>query len=124
MWGTPLYFKDALQRWPERHAAAISTIAHAQPGGVLFHCKRGYDRTGIISFVVLSLVGVTLEEIATDYELSVDAIRDKLLARKNTSVRQSLRETLEELDLEQCLLSGGTSPADLVSIRQRLMETD
>lgn len=124
LWGTPLYFKDALQRWPERHAAAISAIARAQPGGVLFHCKRGYDRTGIISFVVLSLVGVTLEEIATDYELSVDAIRDKLIARKNTSARQSLRETLEELDLEQCLLSGGTSPADLEAIRQRLMETD
>jgi len=37
LWGTPLYYKDALQRWPKRHAAAISAIARAQPGGVLFH---------------------------------------------------------------------------------------
>jgi len=30
LWGTPLYYKDALGRWPERHAAAISAIARAQ----------------------------------------------------------------------------------------------
>lgn len=123
LWGTPLYFKDALQRWPERHAAALSAIARAQPGGVLFHCRRGYDRTGIIAFLVLSLVGVELEEIAADYELSVDAIRDKLLAREKTSVQQALREALEEPDLERCLLSGGASRADLDAIRQRLVET-
>jgi protein-tyrosine phosphatase len=27
LWATPLYFQDALQRWPERHAAVISAIA-------------------------------------------------------------------------------------------------
>jgi protein-tyrosine phosphatase len=58
-WSTPLYYQDALRRWPERHAAAISAIAQAQPGGVLFHCIRGYDRTGMIALILLALVGVT-----------------------------------------------------------------
>ncbi len=55
---TPLYYGDALQRWPERHAAVIAAIAHAQPGGVLIHCKRGNDRTGIVSLLLLALAGV------------------------------------------------------------------
>jgi hypothetical protein len=46
LWSTPLYYRDALKRWPERHAAAFSAIARAQLGGVLIHCKRGVDRTG------------------------------------------------------------------------------
>ncbi|MGW8250207.1 MAG: tyrosine-protein phosphatase, partial [Anaerolineales bacterium] len=46
LFSTPLYYGDALRRWPERHAAVISAIARAQPGGVLFHCIRGHDRTG------------------------------------------------------------------------------
>ncbi|MCK7522506.1 MAG: hypothetical protein MZV64_34915 [Ignavibacteriales bacterium] len=32
LWCTPLYYHDALRRWPERHAAVISAIAQAQPG--------------------------------------------------------------------------------------------
>ncbi|MFZ1546349.1 MAG: tyrosine-protein phosphatase, partial [Candidatus Nitrotoga sp.] len=59
LWCTPLYFRDALQRWPERHVAVIRAIAQAQPGGVLFHCKRGHDRTGIIALLVLALAGVS-----------------------------------------------------------------
>ncbi len=120
-WGTPLYFRDALQRWPERHAAVISASACAKPGGVLFHCGRGYDRTGIISLLVLALAGVTLEEIAADYELSVDAFRDELLAKENSSVQQALHETLAGRELESYLTYGGASPADIAALRQRLL---
>ena len=56
LWGTPLYFTDALTLWPHCHAAALKTIAQAKPGGVYFHCIRGYDRTGIITFLTLALV--------------------------------------------------------------------
>ena len=80
-WGTPLYFRDTLQRWPERHAAVFSAVARAQPGGVLFHCIRGYDRTGIISLLLLGFAGVLPDEIVADYELSADPVRDKVLAR-------------------------------------------
>jgi len=79
-WGTPLYYRDALQRWPKRHVAAIAAIAQAQPGGVLFHCIRGYDRTGIIALLLLALVGVVPDAIIADYEMSVDPYREELLA--------------------------------------------
>src|SRR5574342_1238227 len=72
LWCTPLYYRDALTRWPERHAAAIQAIGHAKPGGVLIHCRRGHDRTGIITLLLLALAGVSPDEIVADYELSVD----------------------------------------------------
>jgi protein-tyrosine phosphatase len=120
-WGTPLYYKDALQRWPERHAAAISAIARARPGGVLFHCIRGYDRTGIIALLLLALIGVTPDEIIADYELSVDPERDELLAREHTSTREVILNVLGELDSESYLRIGGISQADLSAVRKRLL---
>ena len=90
LWGTPLYYQYALRQWPERHAAAISAIARAQPGGVLFHCIRGNDRTGIIALLLLMLAGVTPDDIIADYELSPDPDRDVLLAREHSSVRDAI----------------------------------
>jgi protein-tyrosine phosphatase len=120
-WGTPLYYRDALWRWPERHAAAISAIARARPGGVLFHCSRGHDRTGIIALLLLGLVGVTLDEIVADYEQSPDPERDELLAREHSSVREAMLSALEGLDIDSYLVMGGASQDDLAAIRRRLL---
>ena len=121
LWSTPLYYPDALQRWPKRHAAALSAIAQAGPGGVLFHCVRGHDRTGIISLLLLALAGVQREEILADYALSHDPERDEQLALHGTSTRQVILEVLDGLDVEQYLLSGGMSQQDLDALRQRLL---
>lgn len=122
LWSTPLYYRDALQRWPQRHAAAISAIARARPGGVLFHCIRGHDRTGIISLLLLALAGVKPEEILADYELSLDPVRDEILAREQSSVREALLGALDGLELESYLQAGGASQEDLAALRLRLLE--
>jgi len=121
LWCTPLYYKDALRRWPERHAAVISAIAQARPGGVLFHCIRGHDRTGIIALLVLALAGVTPDEMMADYEQSLDPERDELLAREHSSVREAVLGALAGLDLDAYLSAGGTSQADLAAVRRRLL---
>jgi protein tyrosine/serine phosphatase len=121
LWGTPLYYQDALRRWPERHAAAISAIAQAGPGGVLFHCVRGHDRTGIMALLLLSLVGVTLDEIIADYELSPDPQRDTLLANEHSSVRDAMLNATDGLDIDSYLRMGGVSQADLAAVRRRLL---
>ncbi len=122
LWGTPLYFKDALRRWPERHAVVISAIAQAQPGGVLFHCIRGNDRTGIIALLLLALVDVTPEDIIADYEISrPDPERDELLARNNSSVRDAILNTLTGLNIDSYLNMGGVSQDELAAVRKRLL---
>lgn len=122
LWCTPLYFEDALKNWPERHAAALSAIANAEPGGVVFHCVRGVDRTGIIALLLLTLVGVAPDDIIADYELSVDPEREKLLAAENTTTREVLQNVLDTLDAEAYLRAGGLSQADLDALRARFLE--
>jgi protein-tyrosine phosphatase len=122
LWGTPLYYEDALRRWPERHAATLSAVAQARPGGVLFHCIRGHDRTGIIALLLLALADVTPEEIIADYELSADPLRDEVLIKRQTSTRDIILDTLAKLDIESYLLSGGMREPDLKALRERLLE--
>ncbi len=123
LWGTPLYWTDALNLWAHRHAAALKAIAQAKPGGVYLHCIRGYDRTGIIAFLTLALAGVPMEDITADYELSADSVRDQLLAERNTNAYEVLQKTLAGIDLENYLLQGGMTQADIDAIRGRLLTT-
>ncbi|WP_354183226.1 tyrosine-protein phosphatase [Arthrobacter sp. UYP6] len=69
LWATPLYFKDALERWPDLHGSALNALADADRP-VLLHCARGHDRTGIMSLLLLTLAGATAEGITDDYLLS------------------------------------------------------
>jgi protein-tyrosine phosphatase len=121
LWGTPLYYKDALRRWPERHAAAISAVARARPGGVLFHCIRGNDRTGIIALLLLALVRVTPDDIIADYELSPDPDRDEILAREHSTIRDAILRALAGLNIDSYLSMGGVSQDDLAAVRKRLL---
>jgi protein tyrosine/serine phosphatase len=100
----------------------ISAIALAQPGGVLFHCIRGNDRTGIISLLLLALAGVTPDDIIADYEMSPDPDREEILKQENTTTREVLLNTLSGLDVEAYLLSGGVSAVELEAVRTKMIE--
>jgi hypothetical protein len=121
LWATPLYYRDALRRWPERHAAVISAIAQAQPGGVLFHCIRGNDRTGIIALLLLALTGIIPDDMIADYELSSDPERDELLAREHSSVREAILSVLDGLNIDSYLRMGGVSQSEVALVRKRLL---
>lgn len=121
LWSTPLYYRDALIRWPQRHAAALKAIAQAKPGGVLFHCGRGVDRTGIIAILLLALVGVSQEDILSDYELSVDPEREELLAKEGTTTREVLLNIMAGINIENYLLEGGMTQTDIATLRARLL---
>ncbi|HEY5731017.1 MAG TPA: tyrosine-protein phosphatase [Anaerolineales bacterium] len=122
LWSTPLYYSDALNLWAHRHAAALKAIAQAKPGGVLFHCIRGHDRTGILALLLLALVGVSPEDILADYELSIDPERDRLLAEQNTTTRETILATLASINVEEYLLAGGLSQTELGTIRTHMLE--
>jgi protein tyrosine/serine phosphatase len=48
----------------------IRTLAYARPGGSVYHCHAGKDRTGLLSILIESLVGVDEDAIADDYVAS------------------------------------------------------
>jgi protein-tyrosine phosphatase len=134
--GTPLYFRPFLDRKPERCAAAVTALASASPGGVIFHCAAGRDRTGLITLLLLALADVEPDAIARDYEQSAEPLKalfaamgqpdqassiEAALTGRGTTAREAILATLEGFDAEGYLLSAGVSPADLATIRHRLL---
>jgi protein-tyrosine phosphatase len=121
--GTPLYYRPHLERFPERSARVIAAIANAEPGGVMVHCVGGRDRTGQIAMLVLALVGVAPEAIAADYDRSgpPQPEVEAFLRERGTTPADLLLTTLAELDAESCLRAAGLSDADLSALRARLL---
>jgi protein-tyrosine phosphatase len=134
--GTSLYYPLFLERKPERCAAALAAIARAEPGGVAFHCGAGRDRTGLISLLLLALVGVEPETIVADYELSNPRLGplwaahglpdqgpmvEAILKRRNTTARALILDILASLDAGAYLLAAGLNEDDLTAIRARLL---
>ncbi|QGK69312.1 protein-tyrosine-phosphatase [Allosaccharopolyspora coralli] len=124
-----------LAEHPERVVTAVRAIARAAPGGVVFHCASGKDRTGILAVVLLTLAGAMPEEIIADYLLTYDrmkqryeelGIRDQLAAVKelvanhNTTIEASLTATMTSLTMPDFLLDNGLSDTELTTLRTRL----
>ena len=134
--GTPLYYRRFLERKPERVAAAVAAVARARPGGVLFHCVGGRDRTGLVALLLLALAGVGADEIASDYERSNDRLPARwaargeedqrreiagILARYGTSARALIVDLLASLDVAEYLRTAGLEEGDLAALRARLV---
>ena len=100
--GTPLYYGPHIAAFPELSAAALRAIAFAEPGGVLFHCQGGRDRTGHIAMLLLALCDVPPDLIAADYELSPPEEGNvEFLAREHgTTAAEVIARTLAGVDVE------------------------
>lgn len=130
-WESPLYFPEMLGRWPDRCAMAVRAVARAKPGGVVIACGRGCDRTGLVAFLLLGLAGVSADEIAADWAMSVDRLRPRdpsyeqrlrdLLAAENTTNSESIAETLASVDIADRLHMGGLTDRELRAVRERLV---
>jgi protein-tyrosine phosphatase len=62
----------------------------------VFHCTAGKDRTGVLSAIVLSLLGVDEPTVVADYALSGEAmlrLRAKLIVKYPEG-----RDSIENLD--------------------------
>ena len=105
--GTPLYYRPFMERFPDRIEEVLDAIERARPGGVLFHCVGGRDRTGLVTIAALVVAGVAPELIADDYELAAerahahDPVLDEFLAERGTSARELVIDLVAGLDLNR-----------------------
>ncbi len=63
---------------------ALEVLAAPEARPAVFHCTAGKDRTGLLSALVLSLLGVPEETVVADYALSGEAmerLRAKLILK-------------------------------------------
>jgi hypothetical protein len=77
-WGdrldSPAYYPTNLELWPDRIADVFAAIARAPAGAVVVHCSAGRDRTGLITAMLLQLVGTPVDAIVEDYLTSVEVM--------------------------------------------------
>jgi protein-tyrosine phosphatase len=135
-------YKGMLDRFTQAVAGVMAAVAEAGDGGVLVHCAAGKDRTGLVSALLLGLLGVPRETIADDYALSAECLRprdEEWLANgpgeraereqalvRFAPTRQVMLEVLEHLDeryggVEGYLRQAGVTPEDLERLRARLL---
>ena len=134
----PLYYTPFVDQYPVRIADLISIIANAKPGGVLFHCGIGRDRTGLIALLLLKLMGATHDEILADYTSSAECLRPhwtrlgrtndeesvtKLLTENKSSFADAIRKTIAALDEPAKLEAIGISDSNVSALRLRLLES-
>ena len=116
--GTPRYYGPWLERFPDRAARVLATIARAEPGGVAYHCVGGRDRTGLVTMLVLAALDVPPASVAEDYALSADRLGDPFIdafyAERATTPAAVLGEVLAAVDAERYL-----DPDDLAALRAR-----
>lgn len=63
-------YVDMLTTGREAIGGALHILAEADSLPLVFHCAAGKDRTGVVAAIVLSVLGVSDDDIATDYSLS------------------------------------------------------
>jgi len=73
-------YHSYLTHRPETVVEAVRRVTDVSGLPVLFHCAAGKDRTGVVAALVLSVLGVDVEEIVADYVLT-EAGLGRILAR-------------------------------------------
>lgn len=129
---TSMYYMDHLKEMPERAAEALEAIVSAPEGGVLFHCKSGRDRTGLVALLLLAAVNTEPEEIVDDYleTVRLGEVRGQRLGRENpepglerllqkhgTTTEDSFRKAVTELEFSDFLQTTHLSGLSLRALK-------
>lgn len=109
------YYTYVVEREPGLLVRLVTVIAEA-PAGVLVQCGAGKDRTGVAVAVLLDLLGVPDEHIATDYARTGEALpRIRAAVARTPGYTQSLGT----LPREALTAPPGAITATLARLRSR-----
>ncbi len=113
-------------RWRESYREAFRVLADPANHPVIFHCWGGADRAGTVAFLLQALLGLPLEDLMRDYELTSMSIWGE---RTRTSEQfQALLQALGSSwsdgsihqRVEHYLRSIGVTTAEIDAIRDRM----
>lgn len=131
-------YQKMLTDSPELVAAAVKTVIQClEKGGVLFHCSAGKDRTGVLSAVLLSLLGAERDDIIADYQVSftynqrgINKAAASLpdyhtmlpMLSSDAGHMEQLLALFEELDLFPYLMQHGLAASDRDRLKDLVLE--
>ncbi len=129
-----------LDHYPDCMAEVMRAIIEARPGGVVFHCHSGKDRTGMVAALLLSLAAVPAEIIIADYAESQENLHplyeQQIVAAgseaqlgfwsRPTATAEMMAQFLAHLDSRYggaaaYLAAAGLSATELAQLRERLL---
>lgn len=90
-----------IDSYKDNIAKILNVIANAQEGIILYNCFFGKDRTGILTMLLLSIAGVSKEDIIADYQQTYTYVKPYIQTHGNllwdvsSEKHYSLPETME-----------------------------
>ena len=131
-------YQKMLYDSPELIAGTVKTVVQClNKGGVLFHCTAGKDRTGVLSAVLLTLLGAAREDIVAEYQVSftynqrgVNKAAMKLpdyksmlpMLGSDAAHMEQLLNLFEELHLVSYLTKHGLSDSEITHLKELVLE--
>ena len=123
----------------KRVAESVRALAGESSLPAVFHCTAGKDRTGVLSAIILGLLGVDDEQIMADYCLTnqiIGSLGPRLRQRPGNEDRplaafeaqpKAMERALSDLNgnwrgAEAYVLAQGVSPATVARMREALLE--
>ena len=128
-------YEMIIENYKENIAKILNVIADAKEGVILYNCFFGKDRTGILTMLLLSIAGVSKEDIIADYQQTYTYVKPyiethaDLLWDSNSEKHYSLPETMENVidsierkygSVTDYILSTGVSNETIEKIKERL----
>jgi protein-tyrosine phosphatase len=92
-------YRHILEHSAANFGAVLTGLSEADHLPAVFHCAAGKDRTGMVAAVVLSILGVPLDDILDDYELTSRY-------RTTEHVQASMRRLEEHQNLPPEVIAG------------------
>jgi protein-tyrosine phosphatase len=108
-------YKEMLDDAGHQIVGALEVLAAPGARPAVFHCTAGKDRTGLLSAIVLSLLGVPEETVVGDYALSgqaMERLRAKLILKYPDG-----RDVIADIDEVF-----SANPANMVGLFEHLRE--
>ena len=129
-----------LDYYPDSVIEVMRAIGRAQPGGIVVHCHAGKDRTGMVSALLLKLIGVDPDIIAADYaesQIRLWPLYEKNMAEtkdksdvdfweRPTATADMMATMLEHIDtrlggIENYLHASGLSSVEIDLLKNRML---
>jgi protein tyrosine/serine phosphatase len=118
--GTPSSYDALLRENPQVVKAFFEALSQRGSYPLLFHCSAGKDRTGILTALVLMLLGTPRDAIMDDY------LQSTRNSEKLITDRGWLQAVFDDVDkaggIEKFLASDGVSARDMSEVRALLIE--
>ena len=123
------YYGFWLDSFPDAVCQIMRIILGSKPGGVVFHCHAGKDRTGMIAALLLGLAGVSRDLIIADYTYTNVRLRpffETNPMRGHWATEKRIASMLDYIEsyvggAEEYLEFSGLGKEELTILRNRLV---